>query len=189
VLAGLLVVVLSYALYLGAGRHVLGFLPTYGAEEGIASGNGVWLLAGLGSILPLPGSAGAIYGVTVVVIFTALSIALLRRAPPANDAYRLCQDAGTLAAVATVAISAHYHWYFAWLALPAVVAPSAALLWLATAPLLLINDPIPQDRFIWPSLIYVPALVLMLVDLRRRRAMPRPLAAKTGDMSCPLQSR
>jgi alpha-1,6-mannosyltransferase len=190
VVAALAVIVGSYAVYIGAGWHVLGFLPAYGSEEGFDSGSGLWLLAGLGNLAPLPASASALYGAAVVVIFMALSVAILRRPTPANDAHRLRQDTGTLAAVTMVAISAHYHWYFTWLVvLPAVVAPSAALLWLATAPLLLIIGPIPHDRFIWPSLIYVPAAALLLVELRRRRALPRPLPAETGEVSCPLQSR
>ncbi|HTI00544.1 MAG TPA: hypothetical protein VL752_06310 [Acidisoma sp.] len=187
--AGLAVIILGYAFYSGAGRHVLGFLPTYGAEEGLDSGQGFWLLAGLGSILPLPGFAGALYVALVALLYAGISLALLRRPPPANDAYRLCQDAGLLIGVALVAISPHYHWYFAWAALPAVVAPSAALLWLATAPLLLIIDPIGNSHFLWPSLIYLPAAALLLVELRRRQAQPRPLPAATGEIACPLQSR
>ncbi len=189
VVAGLAVIIVSYAVYSGAGRHVLGFLPTYGSEEGFDTGQGYWLLAGLGRVVPLPSSAGALYAAAAAAVFLGSSIAVLRRPAPANDAYRLCQDAGMLGAVAMVAISAHYHWYFAWLALPAVVAPSAALLWLATAPMLLIIGPIPHDRFIWPSLIYVPAAALLLAELRWRRALPRNPPVKTGEISCPLQSR
>ncbi|HEX3984941.1 MAG TPA: hypothetical protein VHX12_14710, partial [Acidisoma sp.] len=188
-LLGITVILAGYAIYSGAGRHVLGFLPSYGVEEGFDSGGGIWLLAGLNEILTLPTSASLVYGLLVVAAFVALSLVILRRPPPRDDGQRLCQDAGTLAAVATVAISAHYHWYFAWLALPAVVAPSAALIWLSTAPLLLVIGPVPHDRFIWPSLIYVPAALLLLADLRRHRATSRRLATETGDLSCPLQSR
>lgn len=109
-IAGLAVIIASYALYIGAGRHVLGFLPGYGKEEGLDSGTGIWLLDLLSRFVTLPGLASGIYAGAIVLLFAGLSIALLRRAAPANDAYRLCQDAGTLAAVATVAISAHYHW-------------------------------------------------------------------------------
>jgi hypothetical protein len=61
--------------------------------------------------------------------------------------------------------------FFVWLALPAVGAPSRALLWLATMPLLLIDEPIPGDRFFWPSLVYVPATLLLLAELRPRLAI------------------
>lgn len=188
-LAGFAVILLGYALYAGAGRHVLGFLPTYGAEEGLENGQGVWLLAGLGRLFPLPQAAGALYAGAVATGFAALSLAVLRRPPPHNDTIRLCSDAGILAGAATVVISPHYHWYFAWLALPAAVAPSWALLWLATAPLILIIDPIGQSRFLWPSLIYLPAAALLLLDLRRRRAAGHALPSPQGDLSCPLQPR
>ena len=53
-------------------------------------------------------------------------------------------------------------------ALPAIVAPSRALLWLATIPLLLIGEPVPGDRFFWPSLVYVPAILLLLAAISAR---------------------
>ncbi len=63
----------------------------------------------------------------------------------------------------------HHLWYFAWLALLAAAASFHARLWLATAALLLIVQPVPGDRFFWPSLVYVPAiLLLLLADLRFR---------------------
>lgn len=188
--AGLAVIILGYAFYSSAGRHVLGFLPSYGAEEGLDSGYGFWLLAGLGDVVALPGFVSALYVALVALIYAGISLALLRRPQPVNDAYRLCQDAGLLIGVTMVAISPHYHWYFAWAALPAVVAPSAALLWLATAPLLLIIDPLGHSHFLWPSLIYLPAAALLLVELRRRQTRPSSLpVAATGEIACPLQSR
>lgn len=184
-LAGLAVILLGYAAFDRAGTHLLGFLPHYGTEEGLASGQGIWLLAGLASITPLPQAAGAAYAAVVALLYLVLGLILMRRPVPANDAYRLCQDAGILIGFTLVAISPHYHWYFAWGALPAVVAPSAALLWLATAPLLLIIDPIGQSHFLWPSLIYLPAIALLAMDLRKRRALP----AATGELACPLPPR
>ncbi len=189
-LAGLAVIAAGYGLYAGAGWHVLGFLPSYGQEEGLAGGNGIWLLAGLGALVSLPPLAVPLYLAGVAVALLALSVAILRRPPPANDARALCRDAGALAALATAAASPHYHWYFAWLALPAVVAPSRALLWLATAPLALVVEPVAGDRFLWPCLVYVPAILLLLADLRRagRPAIPPASRARIpGDTACPLQ--
>jgi hypothetical protein len=187
VLVGLAVIGCGYALYIGAGWHVLGFLPSYGQEEGIDSGQGIWLLAGLGQLLPLPAAAPAVYAGGVALIFLCLAVAILRRRPIENDVRALCQDTGLLAATAMVAISPHYHWYFAWLALPAAIAPSRALLWLATAPILLIEEPVPGDRFFWPSLIYVPAILLLLADLRPWRAIRLRRGAEHGETPCPLQ--
>ncbi|WP_084623220.1 glycosyltransferase 87 family protein [Acidisphaera rubrifaciens] len=186
-LAGLAVIVCGYALYSSAGWHVLGFLPSYGREEGIDSGQGVWLLAGLARLLPLPREAAAVYAGGVVLIFLCVAVAILRRRPIENDAEALCRDTGLLAAVAMAAISPHYHWYFAWLALPAVVAPSRALIWLATAPILLIKEPVPGDRFFWPSLVYVPAILLLLADLRPWRAIRFRRGPQHGERPCPLR--
>jgi hypothetical protein len=85
---------------------------------------------------------------------------------------------GPLAATALAAANPRYHWYFACLALPVVVAPSRALLWLATAPLLL--------RFFWPSLVYVPAILLLpLADLRPWLAIEHRRGAEIGETPCP----
>jgi hypothetical protein len=186
-LAGLLVIGCGYALYSSAGLHVFGFLPSYGQEEGLVDGTGLWALAGLATLIALPASAALIYAAVVVVTFLALAGWILWQPTPANDAQALCRDTGLLAAAAMAATSPHYHWYFAWLALPAVVAPSRALLWLATAPLLLIEEPIPGDRFFWPSLIYVPAILLLLADLRPWRAIKLRRGAENGETPCPLR--
>jgi len=175
-LAGCAVVVGLYALYAGAGWHVLGFLPSYGSEEGIDSGYGFWLLAGISQLVILPSGAMLAYIAGAGGIYAALAVSILRQRPSGSDPVVLGRDVATLAAFVTVAASPHYHWYFAWLALPAVLAPSRGLLWLATMPLLLIDEPIPGDRFFWPSLVYLPALALHLADLRRSRApVPRPM--------------
>ena len=186
-LAGLAVIAGCYGLYIGAGWHVLGFLRSYGQEEGITPGHGIWLLAGLATLGKLPPDATPIYAACVAIAFFALVVAILRQPPPANDAQALCRDTALLGAAAMVATSPHYHWYFAWLALPAVVAPSRALLWLATKPLLLIQEPVPGDRFFWPSLVYVPAILLLLADLGPRLAIKLRRGAEIGDTPCPLR--
>jgi alpha-1,6-mannosyltransferase len=165
-LAGLAVIGCGYALYGSAGWHILGFLPSYGQEEGIDSGHGIWLRADLAQLVPFPPVAPMVYVAGLALIFLVLTAAVLCLRKPENDVQALCRDTGMLAAAAMVATSPHYHWYSAWLALPAVVAPSRALLWLSTAPLLLIEEPVPGDRFFWPSLVYVPAILLLLADLR-----------------------
>ncbi len=185
-LAGLLVIGCGYALYSGAGVHVLGFLPSYGQEEGFVSGTGFWALAGLATLITLPSSAVPIYAAVVAVAFLALAVGILWQPAPANDARALCRDTGLLGAAAMAATSPHYLWYFAWLALPAVVAPSRALLWLATAPLLFIEGPVPGDRFFWPSLVYVPAFLLLLADLRPWIAIKLRRGAENGETPCPL---
>ncbi len=178
VLAGAAAIVGLYGLYLSAGVHVFGFLPAYGGEEGLDDGSGFWLLAGLSHIVALPPGAASAYALSVVAGFGMLAVAIARGrlGGAANDAVTLCRDTTILAACATVAISPHYPWYFAWLALPCVVAPVPAVIWLSAAPVMLFLDPF-HERFFWPSLVYMPAAGLAFVALWRRRALPHATIA------------
>jgi hypothetical protein len=163
--AALATMLALYGYYAAAGRQVLGFLSGYAAEEGLSDGSGVWLLAGMSRLTKLPHSAGIVYAGLAAACLVGLAawIGLVRR--PRGDA-GIWRAAGVLMAAVTVAISPHYPWYFAWLALPAIVVPSRTLVWLSTAPVLLYID-LPSDRFILPALIYLPALVLAFADSRR----------------------
>ncbi len=174
------VIACGYLWYAGAGWRVLGFLPGYAGEEGIGpGGNGAWLLAGLGEVFVLPRWASPLYLALAAFLLLALGLRIaLRSRPahdPARDAVRTCGAAGILASGLTVAISPHYSWYFAWLAMPACLCPIRSVIYLGVAPLLLDLDPL-HERFVWPSLVYVPALILAFLDLRRR-ATGRTFAA------------
>jgi len=159
-----LTIVVLYACYAGVGWRVFGFMPGYSAEEGLSDGSGFWLLAGLSNLVSLPATAAPIYVALAAALLGALGfwIAFVSRPITDRDIWRA---AGILMAGATVAISPHYPWYFAWLALPAIVAPSRTLIWLATAPVLLYADTF-GDRFVWPCIVYLPALGLALADYR-----------------------
>jgi hypothetical protein len=160
-LVGAAVIAVLYLPYLAAGRDVFGFAGAYGIEEGYDTGVGYWLLAGLGHLGLAPSSLLRAYlicaGLTLAAF--ALRIAFGRDRQTESDALALCRDAGILAALATCAASPHYAWYYPWLALPAVVAPVPAVIWLGSAPILFLIDPF-NDRFLWPSLVFVPAVVL-----------------------------
>lgn len=160
-----------YLVYASAGEHVLGFLGAYGGEEGYDTGAGYWLLAGLSRIVALPPAAGRVYGLCVIVAFLTLAfwVARGRRDDGAIDGVRLCRDAAILAGFATAAVNPHYAWYYAWLALPCVVAPIPAVIWLSAAPVLLYVSPF-DERFLWPSLVFVPALVLAARAVWRTRS-------------------
>ncbi|HEY8289367.1 MAG TPA: glycosyltransferase 87 family protein, partial [Acetobacteraceae bacterium] len=165
-------VLLLYAVYVDVGWKVFGFLSGYGNEEGLDTGTGIWLLAGLGTLIDLPHRAGAIYFALVLIGLAALGAWIAFRRRPAigsaGDAIRISGDAAILMACLTVAISPHYPWYFAWLALPAVLTPYPAVVWLSATPVLLYLDT-HGDRFGWPSIIFVPAILLALWQLRRPR--------------------
>jgi alpha-1,6-mannosyltransferase len=44
----------------------------------------------------------------------------------------------------------------------------------------------PGDRFFWPSLVYVPAILLLLADLRPWLAIKLRRGAENGETPCPL---
>jgi alpha-1,6-mannosyltransferase len=163
------VIVVLYGLYSGVGLQMFGFLRGYGSEEGYDSGDGFWLLAGVSRLMSLPALAVVLYEVAVVVILAGCAawFAFVRRP---DGAVAVCAAAGVMMALLTFAISPHYPWYFAWLAVPCVLAPSPAMLWLATAPILLYLDTF-GDRFVWPSVVYLPAIGLALAGSGRFLAL------------------
>ena len=163
-----------YACYAGAGWRVLGYLPGYRAEEGLVDGSGIWMLAGLQRFIALPADAAAIYGAVALLTLACIGLWIMTRPRPApgspEDVIMVCGHAAILATCVTVIISPHYTWYFAWLALPAVVRPWRAVVWLSTAPVLLYHDPL-NDPFLWRSMVYVPAAILAVGDVRRAQSL------------------
>ena len=172
------VILALYACYLDVGTKVFGFLSAYGAEEGLSRGGGIWILAGLGRLGTLPSwSVGAYVGLCAAGLGTwALAIALPRRRGmlPGRDVVRVCGQAGLLATAVMLLLSPHYPWYFPYLGVFAVVAPFSCVVWMSVAPLVLYLSPW-HEFFLWPSLVYAPALVLAVLDLRRRADRPVPL--------------
>ncbi len=177
-LAGLAVILVLYGLYISAGSHVLGFLGAYDQEEGFHDGSGFWLLAGLGDVMPLPRGASAIYIACVAAGLGLVTLAILRRqvAGTVADVTQLCRDTAILAGCAMGGLSPHYPWYFAWLALPSVIAPIPAVIWLSVAPVALYLDP-DNSHFLWRAILYVPAAVLTLARLW---GLPHALATSEG---------
>jgi alpha-1,6-mannosyltransferase len=164
VAAAVAAIVVFYAVYSGVGLRVFGFLQGYGLEEGYDTGEGFWLLAGLSRLMTLPPAAVIVYKAGAVVLLAVLAawFAFVRRP---DDPVSICAAAGIMMAVLTFAISPHYPWYFAWMAVPCVLAPIPAVLWMATAPILLYLDTF-GDRLVWPCVVFVPAIGLALVSLR-----------------------
>ncbi len=148
---------------------MLGFLPGYGSEEGYDTGTGFWLLAGLSRVVALPPYAAPAYVLCAGVAFALLAFWIACGRPERNpDAVVLARDCAILAGFATAVLSPHYPWYYAWLALPCVVSPVPAVIWLSASPVLLYVDPV-DDHFVWAALVFVPALGLAAWPALQRR--------------------
>lgn len=173
----------GYAAYAGAGWRVLGYLPGYAAEEGLENGGGPFLLRAVAAVAPLPRSAGPAYMAAAVAALLGLAawVALRSSLPtdPAPRTWLVCRDTGLLAGAAMAALSPHYPWYLAWLALPACVAVVPSALWLTVSAVLLYLDPYHQ-RLLWPALVWVPYAILLARELRGRYPLHRPALAE-GD--------
>jgi hypothetical protein len=176
VFAGL--VLLAYLPYVGVGAGVFGFLGGYGAQEGIADGKGLFFLSALGRFCALPGFAPKLYLLCLAAGLVALGLRLQNRAP---NAQTLCRGALLLGGAGMAGLSPHYPWYYAWLLIPACVAPRASILYLVTASPLLYLNPSHTGLF-WPSLLYGPFLALAALELWGRK-IPfglRPLKSTEG---------
>ncbi len=168
-LAALATIAALYALYAGAGRQVFGFLGGYGQEEGLRDGSGFWPVALVQRLgLPLP-HAGASYILSGMIAFAALGLWIALHWPWPEDRAGAARRAAVAAAVlggsAMGLLGPHYPWYYPWLALPAALAPCASVIWLSVAPLVLTLS--QDDRVILPAAIFLPALLLAALDVRR----------------------
>jgi len=169
------VIVLLYLPYLGAGKAVLGFLGGYAAQENIDSGQGIFLLQVIGALVPLSAAAAKIYLGIFALVLAVIAVAMLwAPAPSARALERRCL---VLGGVLVVGVSPHYPWYFAFLLVPACVAPSPATLYLVTASFLLYLNPTHTQLF-WPAMVFGPYALLAAWDFVAKR--PAVSAVRQG---------
>jgi alpha-1,6-mannosyltransferase len=173
-------VVVLYLPYATIGWQVLGFLPGYASEEGFENGHGIFLLQLLNSVTTLPGWASAAYIALALGVLGLLGacFALGGKLPAAAGARLTLQarQAVILGATLLAALSPHYPWYFGWLAPLACLAPLPSLLWmLAAAPVLAHGS---FEYLAVPGVVYGPAAVLAVFDLRRGRTRAMPIASQ-----------
>jgi len=159
-----------YLPYLAAGAGVFGFLSGYGAQEGIASGRGIFLV----QALSLPPSAATAYLFALAALLCGLAAIMVFRKTAQPAPRIIAKDVMLLAGIAMLGLSPHYPWYYAWLLIPACILPAPSILYLATAsPLLYLNP--THSKLLWPAFVYIPFIALALRDLR-----PLKLPSLTG---------
>lgn len=156
------VVAAGYAAYASVGWRVLGYLPGYAQEEGVA-GNGLLLLRLLP--VPAPGWVTPAYAGGVLLLLGGLAARSLWR--PATPR-AIAADALWLTIAIMVALSPHYPWYLTALAVPATAAPRLTAFWLMLASPLLYLDPY-HEAVLWPAIVFLPAIATLAYDLFRHR--------------------
>ncbi len=167
------VMVALYGIYGGAGWQVLGFLPAYTHEEGMAEGSGFWPVAVLAQLVDVPHVAGTVYIALCAMTLAAVALWMgfrQRVAEGPAEVRRFCGNAGILAAGTMMAMSPHYPWYYSWLALFAAVVPWRSVVFLSCSALILYSDPY-HATIVIPSLVFVPTLLLAAYDLRAGRPL------------------
>ena len=84
-LVALATIIGMYLIYIDAGWHVLGFLPGYFGDEDLTEGTGIWLLAGLGLLIPVTRAIAEVYAAAALAGLATLAawIAFRPRPPEA----------------------------------------------------------------------------------------------------------
>ena len=163
------VIAVLYGIYtIGAGWHVLGYLPGYASEEGLATGVGFFFLRVLALLAPLPTWAGHAYlAVAGLILLGMAAYYMLGRSLPDAPGPRVLAIGGAgavLATATTVALSPHYPWYLGWLALFSCFVPHRSILYLSVSGVLLYLDPYHREP-VTPWLVYGPFLLLAWRDV------------------------
>jgi hypothetical protein len=169
------IIVLCYLPYLGAGRAVLGFLATgYFSEEGLASGEGIWLVAlARAAFGPLPGLT-ALYLVAAAGVMGWLALRVAFRDDPAPRT--AVQDIALLVTAGLFFASPNYAWYFLAL-VPFLAFGAGAPAWAMTLGAFLLYRPafVPYNDLAWKTAATLPFLIALGVTMMRRRASaPQP---------------
>jgi alpha-1,6-mannosyltransferase len=159
---------LAYLPFLGAGPAILGFLPGYVSEEGLDSGTGFFLWNLVNAAVPLANVGVIPYLAVAAAVLASLGLYIIL-SDKARERY--VAAAAALAAAFTVLMSPHFPWYFAWMLAFLCLAPSAALLYLSVASLLLYfvsgGPDLDGSRMLVESAVYGPFAVLAVIELRR----------------------
>ena len=175
------VIVVLYGAYaVGAGWHVLGYLPGYASEEGLETGSGFFMLRALSAFLTLPVWASRAYLAAAAILLLGLAASFMLARPLPLDRGARIRTIGracaVLAMATTVVLSPHYPWYLGWLAFFACFAPYWSVLYLSVSGVMLYLDPYHQET-VYPWLIYGPCLPLAILDLVRA-VRPRGFRAR-----------
>jgi hypothetical protein len=161
----------GYLAYISVGpRAVFGSLPGYTQERGLLRGQQFYALSLAHKLFgfDLPGLA---YIIAVLLVMSAIGLWVLLKGR--SEDY--LTHAMVLATAATVLFAPHFSWYFCWLVLFLCFVPRLSIFYLTIASVLLyatwLGDS-PDEMFVINSLIYLPALLIGIVEFFRRGFEP-----------------
>jgi alpha-1,6-mannosyltransferase len=157
----LAVIIVLYLPYLGVGWQVLGFLPGYVQDEGLADGNGFFILTALSTVFALPSWAPAAYLVAGGALLASLGwAAVMRRSAGVVSP----ASALLLLAVFTLVVSPHLAWYFTWIIPFLCFTPSWALMYLAAAAPLLYDYIWSPGAVALHAALYLPCAIIFALE-------------------------
>ena len=169
-------ILLCYLPYLGVGSEVLGFLAGYVSEEGLASGEGIWLVSLVQAVFgPVPGLTAAYLAAAAVVMAWLAVRGALRRDPSPQSVIR---DVTVLLTAGLFLASPNYAWYFLAL-VPFLALGAGAPLWALTLGAVLLYRPalLPHNDLAWKTVAILPFLIAWLMTLRHRAPIQEPGAS------------
>jgi len=156
-------IIFGYLAYISVGpRAVFGSLPGYTQERGLFTGQQFYALNFAHKLfgVELPSLA---YLITVMLIMSAIGVWVLFK----GRSEHYLKHALVLATATTVLFAPHFSWYFCWLVLFLCFVPRLSIFYLTIASLLLyatwLGDS-PDQMFVINSLIYLPALLIGMVE-------------------------
>jgi alpha-1,6-mannosyltransferase len=169
-LAFAITVVVAYLPYMSVGPlSVLGFLPGYVTEQGLASGEQFYILSVARKLVGrarIPNTAFLILALVTMISFTVWSVS---KAEQHADSY--IKRACALATVVIVLFAPHFPWYFAWLIPFLCFVPLPSLFYLTAASFILYGSWLgdePEQMFWLNSAIYLPFALLLASELLAR---------------------
>src|SRR5213079_2517240 len=96
---------------LGAGRAVFGFLTGYVAEEGLTSGEGIWLTLLIQTLIGRIPGLTAVYALVAAIIMIRLALRASRAGADATPRETI-PDVILLLTAGLFLMSPNYAWYF-----------------------------------------------------------------------------
>ena len=167
--------IVGYLAYLSVGpRAVFGSMPGYTKEMGLLTGQPFYALSLVRKLFGVELS-GIVYMIATVIVMGALALSVLLRGARSEDTLK---HAMVLATATTALFAPHFSWYFCWLVYFLCFTPRLSIFYLTIASFLLyatwLGDS-PDEMFVINSLIYLPALLIGIVEFLWRRFGLQPL--------------